>query len=292
MKMLKLPALLLGSMILVTSCTHRVLNYDKSEILDDRAIRMSAEKTFNDKNSTLKLIPQAELFKSLNKAPKNFPVNQTISLNKNLLTPTEIFNNCADSVVAIFNAHHCKSKTCKRWHAGTSSGVVVDSSGLIVTNYHVMNSKDGLSTIVRLKNGKIFPVIKVLAADKDADLALIKIDATELPALPVAPNLDVGESVYTISHPLSRFYMFTQGMVARHFTLYKGPKENLGPRMSITADYAAGSSGAPVLDACGNVVGLISSTMPMAKDPKKTLGLQMIDHICVPASSINKLLTK
>lgn len=74
-----------------------------------------------------------------------------------------------------------KGVLCDRIHTYPASGYIIDSEGIIVTNYHVVNgyvtkynttSRDAL--VVMLKDGTLFPVKEVLTADKSNDLAILK----------------------------------------------------------------------------------------------------------------------
>ena len=66
--------------------------------------------------------------------------------------------------------------------------------------------------------------------------------------------------------------------------------EKLTRTIEITADYGVGSSGGPVLDMSGNVVGMVSNTQGVYADPKERRNFQMNFHICVPAESILSLI--
>jgi serine protease Do len=118
------------------------------------------------------------------------------------------------------------------------------------------------------------------------------------PALPWRDDAGAGAPIYCYSHPANSFGCVSEGVIARYCRL---PGERNGAIfMQITADYARGSSGGPILDREGNLVGLVSSTSPVfydnptvAKDGKPAVpNLQMVRHNCVTARAIRELVAR
>ena len=117
----------------------------------------------------------------------------------------------------------------------------------------------------------------VLAADTDSDICLVKIDGPELKPLPLRPGVRAGERVYCLSHPAGYFFMFTQGLVARvnrkrnELLDEHGHTNGLLTRpilfLNVTAEFAPGSSGAPMVDEGGNVVGQVASIADAGEPP-------------------------
>ena len=126
----------------------------------------------------------------------------------------------------------------------------------------------------------------MLAASARDDVAIFRVAADDLHPLQLAAPAAVGEGVAVVSHPHSLFYVLTQGAVAR-YCFEKGV-----PRMQITADYAVGSSGGPVLNAGGGVVGMVASTQTIYADQQhgQPGHMQMVVKLCVPCASIRKLI--
>jgi len=109
-------------------------------------------------------------------------------------------------------------------------------------------------------DGRVFLVDEVLAADPIHDVAAIRLrDACGLAVAPVSRDEPVGNPVSVISHPRRHFFTLTSGYVSRYSM---GEQTNVV--MNITADYAVGSSGGPVFNNRGDVVGLVSSTTSIA----------------------------
>jgi serine protease Do len=111
------------------------------------------------------------------------------------------------------------------------------------------------------RDGNVYPLTDFLGGDKTADVAVVRIAAKGLSPLPVAPaHAEVGAWVGLVSHPGDLFFVYTQG----HVTRYSTNENDDGKRekwMNVTAEYASGSSGAPVLDRYGAVVGMACLTL-------------------------------
>jgi serine protease Do len=139
----------------------------------------------------------------------------------------------------------------------TGSGFIIDPSGLIVTNAHVVEDADWLQ--VRLSDGRRFTG-KVIGADNRVDLALIRIDgASSLPVLPLGDSnaLRVGEFVLALGHPFGLEQSVSFGIVSR-----KGaPLTVAAPGFDFIQTDAAinpGNSGGPLVNMAGQVVGVNS----------------------------------
>lgn len=175
-----------------------------------------------------------------------------------------------------------------------ASGFVVHKDGLIVSNAHVIEAfRDMKAVGVMTSDGQVFPIKAVLAADRLNDAAIFKIDATNLTPLPLARSVPVGATIYCLSHPVMYcmgtehgFFAFTQGIVSgRYRTKLMG--ETPVNVLTITADYAQGSSGGPILNEHGAVVGIVCQTMAIGDEDS---GSQMTWKLARPASSILPLL--
>jgi serine protease Do len=179
-------------------------------------------------------------------------------------------------------------------HPVFASGFVVHKEGLIVSNAHVLEAfRDMKAVGAMTSDGRVFPIKAVLAADRVNDAAVLKIEATNLTPLPLAESVPVGTTVYCLSHPIlngmgteNGFFAFTQGIVSgRYRTRLMG--ETPVNVLTITADYAQGSSGGPILNECGAVVGMVCQTLEIADQDG---GSQMIWKFARPVSSILSVL--
>ncbi len=132
------------------------------------------------------------------------------------------------------------------------SGFIISTDGYILTNAHVVDSADEVT--VRLTDKRDFKA-RVIGADRRTDLALIKIEATGLPAVRMGdPNrLRVGEWVVAIGSPFGFDNTVTAGIVSA-----KGrslPQENFVPFIQTDVAINPGNSGGPLFNMRGEVVG-------------------------------------
>jgi len=141
----------------------------------------------------------------------------------------------------------------------------------------------------------VFPIVELWAADPANDIAVLKIPAEKLPALPVAENVAIGATVYCLSHPAlntaetqTGFYTFSRGIVVNKFRM---PLQGQPPLnvLAVSTDYAKGSSGGPILNEHGAVVGMVCETLPLYGDLHEQ-DVQMIWKFSRPASSLLALL--
>jgi serine protease Do len=138
----------------------------------------------------------------------------------------------------------------------TGSGFVIDPTGMIVTNAHVVEQAEWIQ--VRLPDGRRFGG-RIVGLDNRVDLALIKIEATNLPALPLGDSnrLRVGEFVLALGHPFGLEQSVSFGIVSR-----KGaPLTVAAPGFDFIQTDAAinpGNSGGPLVNMAGHVVGVNS----------------------------------
>lgn len=234
-----------------------------------------------------KCTPAADLIKQLaRKQCKLSPAKPRVAT----MTPQQIYARCAPSVLVVGGVYKCKK--CGRLHVSPASGFLVSTTGAFVTNYHVVNNKERTGFVAMTHDGKAFGVKEVLAADKPNDVAICQLNAAgaTFRAIPLSGSAPVGTAVSVISHPNKRLYCLTRGIVSRYFKHPKG--RSRVTMMSITADYARGSSGAPVLNDAGAVVGVVSSTNSVyyTVEKGKKSNLQMVFKDCAPAGAILKLI--
>ena len=173
---------------------------------------------------------------------------------------------------------------------------VIGEGGVCVTSRHVAKDRGSRGFVAMTRDGRIFPVREVLAADPVNDVMLFQLDLpadVKLPALALsAAPAPVGSPIAVMSHPDDRFYMLTAGMVARH-TVWR-TADGDEAFMTITADFAKGSSGCPVLDERGAVVGVVNNTESIYYDDdgkKKQLDLQMVIKNTTPSWVVRKMVT-
>ena len=136
---------------------------------------------------------------------------------------------------------------------GAGSGVIISSDGYIVTNNHVVDGADELT--VTLNDNREFSA-RIIGTDKNTDLALIKVNATGLPAIKVisSDDIKVGEWVLAIGHPLNLRATVTAGIVSAKARSLGAN----GVEAFIQTDAAInqGNSGGALVNARGELIGI------------------------------------
>jgi serine protease Do len=136
---------------------------------------------------------------------------------------------------------------------GLGSGFIISPDGLILTNAHVV--REAKDVTVKLSDRREYNA-KVLGFDTTTDIAVLKIDAHDLPTVRLgdARNLEVGDPVLAIGAPYGLEQTATQGIVSA-----KGrslPGDSVVPFIQTDAAVNPGNSGGPLFDANGAVVGI------------------------------------
>ena len=143
---------------------------------------------------------------------------------------------------------------------GLGSGVVVSQDGYILTNNHVVADADELTVV--LSDGRKFPA-KVVGADPKTDIAVVKIEATGLPAVTFADSdkLRVGDVVFAVGNPLGVGETVTMGIVSAKSRNVGILEDVAGYEDFIQTDAAInmGNSGGALIDAKGRFVGINSA---------------------------------
>jgi serine protease Do len=135
------------------------------------------------------------------------------------------------------------------------SGFIISDDGYVLTNYHVV--KDADEIIVRLNDRRQLRG-EIVGMDKRSDVALLKIDASDLPVASIGKSsaLQVGEWVLAIGSPFGFDYSATAGIVS---ALGRSlPRENYVPFIQTDVAINPGNSGGPLFNQAGEVVGMNS----------------------------------
>lgn len=150
---------------------------------------------------------------------------------------------------------------------GIGSGVIFRQDGYVLTNDHVI--ADAADIRVRLADGRSFTG-EIVGRDPLSDLAVLKVDAVDLPTVPLgnSDELRVGQSVIAIGNPLGQDYSVTTGVIsALNRDLLIDPEENRILEGMIQTDAAInpGNSGGPLLDQRGEVIGINTAIIQRAQ---------------------------
>lgn len=136
---------------------------------------------------------------------------------------------------------------------GTGTGFVVDSRGLIATSLHVVGESRPFA--VRRSTGEELEVLAIHAFDRHTDLALVQVNATNLPALPLGDSdrLAVGADVVALGNPLGLENSIVAGVLSA-----RRPVEDV-EMLQLAIPIEPGNSGGPVLDRAGRVQGIVNA---------------------------------
>ncbi|MBC8348694.1 MAG: serine protease [Verrucomicrobia bacterium] len=282
---MNLPKSLYSLILFACLAGSTVAQQSKTAFIDDLALELRFQKGLEGLHETGKGTSLNTLSGQLNRRTTTVKLPET---KLESIHPDEFYSRCKASVLAVGRLYQCGK--CTKWHVSSASGFALSEDGVIATNYHVVDSKEGVALGAMDSNGKTFVVSEVLAANKSADVALLRLRDAKLTPLPLAVRAPVGTAVSVISHPDGRYFTMTKGDVSRYFVARS--KTGQANRMAITADYAKGSSGAPVLDSTGAVVGMVSATNSIyySKVKGHNENLQMVVKSCVPVDAIHRLL--
>ncbi len=137
--------------------------------------------------------------------------------------------------------------------AGLGTGFVVDSKGLIATNFHVIGEARPIE--VRFGDGRELPVTEIYASDRMLDLAVIRVAADQLKPLKLAtvePPMQQGDAVLALGNPMGLRHSVVSGIVS-------GTRDIEGRKMiQIAIPIEPGNSGGPLLDRQGIVRGIVT----------------------------------
>lgn len=163
------------------------------------------------------------------------------------LSAQEISQRFSDSVVVINSRGRDGTGT------GVGAGFVVDPSGLVASSLHVIG--EARPVTVRLADGRSVEVTGIHGFDRHADVVVLRVAATNLPALQLGDSdaVQPGVEVVTLGHPLGLDHSVVQGVIS-------GLRELEGmPMLQLALPIEPGNSGGPVLDRQGRVLGIVNA---------------------------------
>ena len=203
-----------------------------------------------------------------------------------LMSPAEVYASTVNSVVSI----NCSSVSTNIFgqsvqSASSGSGFIITQDGYIVTNHHVVSGAS--SVTVTLHDGREYPAT-VVGSDSDYDVAVLKINATDLQPVTLgnSSNVNVGDSVLAIGNPLGELtFSMSQGIVSccdRAINV-DGTPFNM---IQVDASINPGNSGGPLMNLYGEVVGIVSAKYSSYSDTTvEGLGF------AIPISDVQAIIT-
>ncbi len=185
----------------------------------------------------------------------------TINALDDMNTVSAVVKKSMSSVVGITTIEEVQ----QYWFApqlveGLGSGIIVDSNGYILTNSHVVAGGNARSVTVLFENGDKLPA-NVLWADPNMDLAIVKVNASNLPVADLGDSdeIQVGEIAVAIGNPLGLEYQrsVTAGIISGlHRSVQVSQTSIIEDLIQTDASINPGNSGGPLLNAKGQVIGI------------------------------------
>ena len=227
------------------------------EILADDALLVAKASVLKDAGKLLSNKQITALLKSPKPAPLVLPAPSV-----DRLEPRALAERGRKALVRI--GWFYLEKRSRKWHVNLSDGYAISADGAVATCQHCIapeeqEMREGF-LIAADASGNVFPVAAVLAQDKEMDAAIIRVEGGNFTPLALNDQTAPGDTVYVFSDPMSAVGYFTSGILNRFFWL-DGKKS-----MDAAVIEGAGSSGAAVLDVCGNAVGHVSVIDPLVSD--------------------------
>tara|TARA_Y100000588_G_scaffold54304_1_gene51527 strand:+ start:21023 stop:21913 length:891 start_codon:yes stop_codon:yes gene_type:complete len=254
--------------------------------INDRAILGELSRKTQHLRDNKNTVKAANLIKQLNRDKCKLTLPKP---GHKKLTSVEIMGKYRKGVLVVSGFYKCSR--CPNWHNGAASGFMLTEDGVFCTSYHVVDKKNNDTMVIMTGDGRIAPVVEVLAANKATDLAILRVAGEGYTPLPLATGAKPGEKIRVLSHPDRRFYTLSEGIISRRW-LDQTPGKGQRSMLTITADFAKGSSGAPVFNEFGAVIGSVNNTQSTYYNVNKGVkdNLQMVFKNCVATRHLLELI--
>lgn len=184
-----------------------------------------------------------------------------VSVQQNLTAPELVYERVKDSIVLIKATVIVKTIFGKTYGSSQGSGFVYDKIGHIITNYHVIEG--AVEVEVFFPDRSAFRA-EIIGSDPYSDLAVLKIDPGDKALRPLilgnSSNLRVGQPVLAIGNPFGFAASLTSGVISQLNRYLVAPGGRLIPNViQFDAAVNPGSSGGPLLDYSGRVIGVTTA---------------------------------
>ncbi|MDC0609259.1 outer membrane-stress sensor serine endopeptidase DegS [Vibrio sp.] len=202
------------------------------------------------------------------------------------ITFNEAVRKAAPAVVNIYSRKYTDENDRRKLSTqGLGSGVIVSAKGYIITNYHVIAQADQI--IVALQDGRV-AAAQLVGKDRRSDIAILRIDGTNLPVIPLNPNYSpqVGDVVLAIGNPYNLGQTTTFGIIS---ATGRSSVSVDGRQSFIQTDAAInkGNSGGALVNTQGELVGINTASFQQATD-LETYGISF----AIPYKLAGKIMQK
>lgn len=166
-------------------------------------------------------------------------------------SPKQIYQSSRDSIVVVYALDGNGEPV------GLGTGFFISDGSTVVTNYHVIKDADAWS--IKLSDGGLYPVLRVVAADKAGDVALLQVKAKRKALTLSVKGPEVGDPIVVIGHPRGYENTLSVGIVS-------STESSGGLDFQISAPISPGNSGGPVFSEKGAVIGIATASRTSAQN--------------------------
>jgi serine protease Do len=156
---------------------------------------------------------------------------------------------------------------------GTGTGFFINEQGLAVSNHHVFKGSNNWK--IKLKSGKIYPVSSVIHSDAEVDYIIFKVAIDDSPFLHLSGQLpEKGEDIFVLGNPKGLESTVTRGVVSAYRSLNKR-----NDYIQIDAAISPGSSGSPVMNMQGEVIGIATAKLDQCESCNFAVNIQLVEKV-------------
>ncbi len=206
--------------------------------------------------------------------------------NEQPVSFNEGVRHAAPAVVNVYNRNMGANSQSELQIRTLGSGVIMNDKGYILTNKHVINNAD--QVIVALQDGRVFEALLV-GSDSLTDLAVLKIDAGNLPVIPINDKRvpHVGDLVMAIGNPYNLGQTVTQGIISATGRIGLSPsgRQNF---LQTDASINQGNSGGALVNSLGELVGINTLSFDQSNDGATPEGI----GFAIPTALATKVMGK
>lgn len=198
----------------------------------------------------------------------NAQYRKSLTLTSNNLTTEEIYAKCSPAVfdITVYGSSGAA--------IGSASGFFISSSGLAVTNYHVVDG--AASAIITTSAGNTYNVSGICDYSADNDLALLQINGSGFPYLNIGDSTSIvtGASIYAIGSPLGLSSTISEGIISSSSRTVNGLNY-----IQISAQISQGSSGGALINKKGQVIGVTAATFVDGQNLNLAVPIHLIEDL-------------